>query len=112
MSELSEWIKLIQGDDMGKNRYAAKTDANQPGIVLALRKIPGVTVQCSMDDILIGYKGKNFWIEIKEPETVSTVTGLVIPSAIKPSQHKLVAEWKGQYDIAWNIDQILEVIGV
>ena len=95
-----------------KHRRAAKIDANQPEIVKALRKIPHVTVQVGMDDILVGYRDKTYWFEIKEPETVSTVTGQVQPSKIKDSQHKLIAEWKGHYQIVWNIDQILEAIGV
>ena len=97
---------------MSKHRYAAKIDKNQPEIVKALRKINGVTVQLGMDDILVGYKGANYWIEIKEPETASNVTGEVQPSKIKSSQHKLVAEWKGQYSIVHDIDQILTIIGV
>lgn len=42
---------------MSKHRYAASVDKNQPEIVKALRKIPGVTVQVGMDDILIGRNG-------------------------------------------------------
>jgi len=97
---------------VSKHRRAAKIDKNQPEIVKALRKINGVSVQLGMDDILIGYKGINYWIEIKEPETVSNVTNEVQPSKIKPSQHELLANWKGQYHICWNIDQILKIIGI
>ena len=109
-NEVTEWIKLIQGDDM-KHRRAAKVDSNQPEIVKQLRKIPGVTVQVSMDDILVGYKGANYWFEIKEPKTVSNVTGQVIPSEIKDSQYKLLAEWKGHYSIVWTFEQIQKEIG-
>ena len=91
---------------------AARIDKNQPEIVRKLRRIPGVTVQLSMDDILIGYKGQNYWIEIKEPETLSPVTGKVQPSKIKPGQHKLVAEWQGQYNIVTSLDEILTIIGI
>ena len=95
---------------MSKYRRAAKIDHNQPEIVKALRNIPDVTVEVGKDDILVGFKGKTYWFEIKEPETVSPKTGEVRPSAIKPSQHKLLAEWKGHYAIVWNINQILEQI--
>ncbi len=97
---------------MSKHRYSAKVDKNQPEIVNALRKIPGVKVQVGMDDILVGYKGKNYWFEIKEPDTVSTVTHQVKPSKIKQSQHKLIEHWTGQYSIVWSIDQILAEIGL
>ncbi len=95
---------------MSKHRRAAKIDKNQPFIVDTLRDIPGVTVQVGMDDILVGYKGKNFWFEIKEPETVSKRTGKVNPSKIKESQYKLLENWAGHYSIVWNIDQILAEI--
>ncbi len=97
---------------MSKHRRAAKIDGNQPEIVDALRDIPGVTVQVGMDDILVGYKGITYWFEIKEPECVSNVTGQVQPSKIKDSQHKLLAEWKGHYQIVWHIQQILKAIGL
>ena len=52
-------------------RYQVKsTDKNEKDIVTALRKIPGVKVQTDINDILIGYRGKNFWIEIKNPAEV------------------------------------------
>ena len=97
---------------MSKWRKAAKVDSNQPEIVKALRLIPGVTVEVNHDDLLVGRLGQNYWIELKEPETVSPVTGKVRPSAIKDSQHKLLVEWQGQYAICWELEQILEIIGV
>jgi len=93
-------------------RRAKKIDSNQREIVKALRAIPGVTVQVDMSDILVGYKGKNYWIELKSPDNVSKKTGKVMDSAIKPSQVKLLKEWKGQYTICYNIDQILKEIGL
>ena len=97
---------------MSKHRQAPKCDTGQASIVKALREIPGVTVQTGMDDLLIGRANCNYWIELKNPETVSNKTGQVRPSAIKPSQHKLLAEWKGNYHICWELGQILEIIGV
>lgn len=82
-------------------RQAARIDANQPEIVKALRKLDGVSVELDKDDILVGYQGATYWIEIK--------TG---PKAkIKESQKKLVENWQGHYAICWNIDQILYEIG-
>ena len=97
---------------MSRRRHAARTDTNQINIVDKLRDIPGCTVQPSMDDILVGYKGLNYWFEVKNPETLSPVTGKVQPSKIKPSQHKLVAEWQGQYNIVTSLDEILAIIGI
>jgi hypothetical protein len=89
-----------------------RIDSNQPDIVKALRAIPGVTVELDRDDIEVGYKGVNYWFEIKEPGKVSKRTGEVIPSALKPSQVRLRAEWKGHYSIVWSIDQIKKEIGL
>jgi hypothetical protein len=86
-----------------------RIDANQPDIVKALRKIPGVTVQIGMDDILVGHKGKTLWYEIKEPElAVSKRTGKINDSAKKDSQKRLEKEWQGHYRIVSSIDEILE----
>jgi len=95
-----------------KHRRAAKIDANQPDIVKALRKIPGVAVELSHDDILVGYKGKTYWFEIKEPGSVSKATGEILESAKKPTQIVLERDWPGHYKIVWNIDQILMEIGI
>jgi len=95
---------------MSKHRRAARVDDNQQEIVDQLRSIPGVTVQLSMDDILVGHRGYNFWFEIKEPSNVSKKTGLINESAIKPSQKKLRETWKGHYAIVHSIEQIIEVI--
>jgi len=83
-------------------RDTGRKDANQDDIVKALKAIPGVTVQTGVGDILIGYEGRNTWVEIKTSEKAT----------IKPSQIKLRNEWKGQYLIAWNIDMILKEMGI
>ena len=50
-----------------KLRRAAKIDRNQGDIVSALRKIPGISVETGHDDILVGYKGRTWWFEVKAP---------------------------------------------
>ena len=97
---------------MSKHRRAAKIDANQNDIVDALRKIPGVTVQPSMDDILVGYKGVTYWYEIKDPVKLFNKDGSFRKGEIKPSQQKLLAEWKGHYKIVWTLGMILEDIWI
>ena len=96
---------------MSKNRYAARVDANQTTITDELKQIPGVTVIKGMDDILVGYKGKTYWFEIKNPDTVGR-DRQVRPSAIKDSQKELLKSYTGHYSIVWDIDQILKEIGV
>lgn len=96
---------------MAKYRQAAKIDANQPQIVEQLRKL-GYSVETGKDDILVGYQGKTFWFELKDPEkALSKKTGEILDSQIKPSQKKLNTEWKGHYRIVHSIEQILDEIG-
>ena len=97
---------------MSKNRYAARVDSNQNDIVSALRDIPCVTVEVNHDDVLVGYQGRTYWYEIKNPNTVSTKTGEVRESAIKTSQKKIRAIWTGHYKIVYSITEILKDMGI
>jgi len=97
---------------MSKYRQAARIDANQPEIVEALRKIPGVTVEVGHDDIFIGHKKKNYWIELKTEDAVSKQTGEILESQIKDSQKDLRDDWSGHYAICWNLEQILKEMGI
>lgn len=97
---------------MTKWRRNPKVDANQPAIVEALRGVPGISVKTGVDDILVGYKGRDYWYEIKNPATVSKKKKKVRESAIKDSQKSLKAEWCGHYRIVWKVEQILEDLGL
>ena len=70
----------------------------------------GATVQTGMDDILVGYRGKTFWVEIKDPKKTLTKDGRWKAGALKPSQEKLLDEWAGQYLVAHSFEQIAEVL--
>ena len=84
---------------MSKYVRHKRIDENQPAIVKELRKL-GYSVELDHDDILVGWKGKTYWYEIK--------TG---PKAdIKESQKKLLAEYKGHYKIVWSTEMIIEDI--
>ena len=91
-------------------RRADKVDANQGEIVDALRRIPGLSVETGKDDILIGYKGRTYWYEIKTPDTVSPRTGQVRPSEITDAERKLLETWPGHYRIVWTVEQILDEV--
>jgi len=88
-----------------------RTDANQKGIVEALRKLPGISVQTGHDDLLIGYNLQNYWFEIKKPESLSKRNGKVRQSAKKTSQQKLEKTWTGQYNIVTSVEEIIDLIG-
>lgn len=50
-------------------RRAAKVDDNQPGIIKALRSIPGCFAQSIGQpyDLLVGFRGTWFVLEVKDP---------------------------------------------
>ncbi len=86
---------------MSKYRRAAKVDANQSRIVAGLRCIPGVSVQTGHDDILVGFRGRTYWFEIKRPEC---------KSRLMDSQKRLRAEWSGHYAIVSSLEEILSAL--
>jgi hypothetical protein len=75
-------------------RRASKTDRNQPDVIAAFRKC-GATVQPlhsvgqGCPDLLIGYRGRNLLVEVKD--------GDLPPSARKltPAQEEWHAAWRG-----------------
>ena len=95
---------------MSKFRRAAKVDANQAQIVSDLRMIPGCKVEPGHDDILVGYKGRTYWFEIKDPECVSKRTGNILENEKQKSQKRLEQEWTGHYRIVSTFDEIWQEI--
>ena len=94
-----------------KQRYAAKADKNQKGIVEQLRSL-GCSVAYGHDDILVGYQGKTYWFEVKDPEKLLCKDGVTFrKGAVTPAQTKLRSTWRGHYAIIWELEQILEIIG-
>lgn len=86
-----------------KYRLKARVDDNQKEIVEALRGIPGITVETGHDDILVGYRGKNYWYEIKNRDGKNRK---------QKSQIDLENNWAGHYAIAHTLDDILIDMGL
>lgn len=86
---------------MSHYRRAAKVDDNQAAIVSALRQIPGVSVAVGHDDILVGYRGRTFWVEIKNP------TASKKRKEGEVSQRALKEAWRGHYAIVESLDAII-----
>lgn len=94
-------------------RLAGRTDANQTEIVTGLRKSNlaiSVAITSGLGggfgDIVVGFRGKNYIIEIKD-------------GSKPPSKRKLTkAEkdfhdgWRGQVDVAKSLDDVLAIVGV
>jgi hypothetical protein len=87
-------------------RRAAKVDANQADIVAALRKI-GASVQTlhsvgqGCPDILVGWRGMNTILEIKD--------GKKPPSARKLTEDQVIwhETWRGQVAVVETVEQAI-----
>lgn len=92
-------------------RRAAKIDANQREIVKQLRAL-NVSVAVSHDDILVGYKGRTYWFEVKDPGKLLCKDGVTFrKGAITPGQADIARTWRGHYCVVWELDMILYNIG-
>jgi hypothetical protein len=89
---------------------AAKVDQNQPLIVATLREV-GATVQHlhavgkGCPDLLVGYRGQNHLIEVKDgskPKSARLLT---------PDQVEWHSGWRGCVRIAESVDDALRIIG-
>ena len=88
---------------------AKRRDANEVEIVRALRKM-GMTVLLSdAVDLIVGYHGVNYLIEIKDKTTLKK-DGKYKSGSLRPSQKKLLAEWRGQYNLASSLDEVIKII--
>jgi hypothetical protein len=92
-------------------RRAAKADRNQPEIVNMLRLV-GCTVQHlhtigkGCPDILVGYQGKNYVLELKDGE--------LPPSGRKltDDEKKWHEDWRGEVHVVSNVREALDAIGI
>ena len=91
-------------------RRAARVDANQSEIITALRKV-GATVQPlhmvggGCPDLLVGYRGRNVLLEVKD--------GAKPMSARKLTKDEVdwINEWRGTVVVVYNVDEALFEIG-
>jgi hypothetical protein len=87
-----------------------RTDSNHAEIIKALRKIPNLSVFSTHEvgkgfpDIVIGYNGINYLMEIKD--------GNKPPSARKltDAEVKFHNDWRGQIKIVNNLDEVLNLL--
>jgi hypothetical protein len=90
-------------------RKRAKIDANQPEIVAALRRI-GCSVQSLANigggcpDILVGYRGLNHILEIKDGTLPPSRRGLTL------DEYKWHEEWQGKVHCATCVDDAIWIV--
>ena len=94
---------------MGYNRMNAKVDNNHPKIVSELRELKGVTVRSvatikNFLDIIVGYNGKNYLFEIKDPKKPPSGRKLTA------GEQKFMEMWTGQADLALTTQDIIKAI--
>ena len=90
-------------------RKAAKTDANQTEVVNALRKV-GASVQSlaatgkGCPDLLVGYQGINYLMEVKD--------GKKVPSAQKLNidQEHWHSVWRGSVYVVKSTNEALQIL--
>lgn len=90
-------------------RRAAKRDDNHVDVVNALRQL-GCTVQDlasvgdGCPDILVGFRGRNLCLEIKD--------GAKPPSARKLTPEQIIwhGQWRGQVVIVESVEQAVRVV--
>jgi hypothetical protein len=91
-------------------RRAAKIDGNHAAIVAGLRSVgasvtPLHAVANGCPDLLVGFRGVNYAIEVKD--------GSLSPSErlLTPQQKKWHAEWQGKAHVANSLMEALLIIG-
>jgi hypothetical protein len=88
-------------------RTPKKIDSNQPEIVAALRQI-GATVQSISEigggcpDLLVGFRGENFLLEVKVPGSERRMTRLEV---------QWLEDWRGTAAVVSTVEQALDIIG-
>ena len=90
-------------------RFRARTDDNQPEIVKALRghgATVAITAQAGsgFPDLVVGYKGKNYMMEIKDPSKPNS------DQKLTPDQVIFHAAWTGQIAVIKTIAEAIELI--
>lgn len=91
-------------------RRAAKVDGNQTSIVEALRAAGATvchlhTVGRGVPDLLVGYQGENYLLEVKDSRQPASKQKLTTDERI---WHE---EWEGQVDVVTDEVDALTVIG-
>ncbi len=96
-------------------KYAKRRDNNEKPIVEAL-KAAGAFVQpldtTGVPDLLVGYMGKTFLIEVKNPDAKGGGKYNTGDGALTEAQSKWWAKWIGaQPIVVTNVAEALEAIG-
>lgn len=89
---------------------ARKVDVNQSEIVASLRFAAATVtllhaVGSGCPDLLVGYRGRNYLLEVKNPD----VRGR--KHEFTPHEQEWMATWKGEYAVVYSAEDALRLIG-
>lgn len=94
---------------MSLNRFAKQRDANEPEIVAALQAVGATVVRLDKPvDLLVGYRGANYLIEVKLP---AGSRGGTAHSAPTDGQVVFFATWRGKASLVRTPEDALHAIG-
>jgi len=92
-------------------RRRARVDANQADFVSRIRKY-GVsvlhmhTLGRGAPDLALGYRGANYFVELKDPEKTPSQQKLT------PDELQFFENWRGQVSVIRTVEEALELIGI
>jgi hypothetical protein len=93
---------------MGLARHANQRDGNEKPIVDALRRIGCTVIQLDRPcDLLVGYRGRNFLLEVKLP---LGPRGGTSHSQLNDDQKDFEQTWRGQFDVVRSAEEAIEVV--
>ena len=82
-------------------RYAYhRLDANHAEIRAALERVGATVVPDGPTDLIVGFRGANYLIEVKTEK-----------GKLRPTQENFVRRWKGHVSVVRSIEEALKVIG-
>ena len=81
-------------------RYDARRDSNEKEIVDALKAVGASVERLDVIDLLCGYRGINYLLEVKTPD-----------GALNEKQSDWIRAWNGGIYIVRTVDEALRAIG-
>lgn len=93
---------------MGLARHGNTRDTNEKDIVKAIRRIGAKVVHMDKPcDLLVGYRGQNFLLEVKLP---MGPRGGSSHSQLNDDQKDFDSTWPGQFDVVRTAEDAIEVL--
>lgn len=89
---------------MKRNSFAKRRDENEPEIVKALRDIGATVIELDKFDLLVGFQGRDYKIEVKNPDKRWRITDV---------QKDLIDNWRGSpLHIVKTVEEAIAVLKV